>query len=107
MGTAMAPAVVNPPLFTGTVTAGSSVMATTKTMTATPTATIATASRGVDLRPAGRDPDHTKHLQHGASKAPRGPHPGPRNGERAAPRVACMEWDPEEPLLPGGGGSGQ
>ena len=39
------------------------------------------------------DPDHTKRTQHGASKAPRSPHAGPRTGERAAPRVACTMYE--------------
>ena len=44
-----------------------------------------------------READHTKHSQNGPrpSKAPRGrargPHASPRNGERAAPRVAGMK----------------
>jgi hypothetical protein len=31
------------------------------------------------------------HKQNGPSKAPRGPHAGPRTGKRAAPRVACAK----------------
>jgi hypothetical protein len=38
-----------------------------------------------------KEAGHTRRLQNGASRAPRGPHASPRNGERAAPRVACMK----------------